>query len=296
MTHSKTWMSVLISVLVLSFAGFCLAQEDAGSEPAEAAGAAVAEGAEGTVEAQIDSSLADLLSSVETPVEEAAAAEGRFMTRFKESGLVTLFIKGGNFMWALLITSIVGVAVIIERLITLTRARTDTRRLMKRVLDALHSKGVEAAAQECERTRGPIASILHAGLKRADMGAEAVERSITAAGTVETSFLERGLVWLSTVATIAPLLGFLGTVSGMIRAFNAIAEAEQVNAKLVASGISEALITTATGLIIAIPMQAFHNYFVSQIDRFIIEMEESSADLVDTLVILGKLEPPKVGE
>jgi biopolymer transport protein ExbB len=294
MTHVKTWVSVLIvSLMVISFAGVCLAQEGAAEEPAEAA----EEAAEGAVEeAQVDSSLADLLASVETPVEEAEAPEGGMMARLKESGLVTLFFKGGNFMYALLITSIIGVAVIIERLITLTRARTDTRRLMKKVLDALHSKGVEAAAQECERTRGPIASILHAGLKRADMGAEAVERSIVAAGTVETSFLERGLIWLSTVATIAPLLGFLGTVSGMIRAFNAIAEAEQVNAKLVASGISEALITTATGLIIAIPMQTFHNYFVSQIDRFIIEMEESSADLVDTLVILGKMQPPKVGE
>jgi biopolymer transport protein ExbB len=290
MTRFKTWVPVIIvSLLVLMLTGFCLAQEEgSGAEPSE-----MAEGTEG---AAVDSSIAELLSSVETPAEEAQVPEEGLMARFKESGLVTLFMRGGNFMYALLVTSIVGVAVIIERLITLTRARTDTRQLMKRVLDALHSKGVEAATEECERTRGPIASILHAGLKRADMGAEAVERSITAAGTIETSFLERGLIWLSTVATIAPLLGFLGTVSGMIRAFNAIAEAEQVNAKLVASGISEALITTATGLIIAIPMQAFHNYFVSQIDRFIIEMEESSADLVDTLVILGKMQPPKVGE
>jgi len=299
MTHFKTWVSILIVCLLFaSFTAVCLAQEEgAGAEPAEAAEAAAEEGAaEGTEEAAVDSSLADLLASVETPVEETDTSGGGVMTRLRESGLVTLFLKGGNFMYALLFTSIIGVAFIIERLITLTRARTDTRRLMKRVLDALHSKGVEAAAQECERTRGPIASILHAGLKRADMGSEAVERSIVAAGTVETSFLERGLIWLSTVATVAPLLGFLGTVSGMINAFNAIAEAEQVNAKLVASGISEALITTATGLIIAIPMQTFHNYFIAQIDRFIIEMEESSADLVDTLVILGKMQPPKVGE
>ena len=190
-------------------------------------------------------------------------------------------------MWPLLGTSIIGLAVIIERFVTLGRARTDVRKLMKRVLDALHSKGVDAAAAECERTRGPIAAILHAGLKRADRGTEAVETAIETAGTIETSFLERGLIWLSTLATIAPLLGFLGTVSGMIRAFNAIAEAEQVNAKLVASGISEALITTAAGLVIAIPLSAFHNFFVSQIDRFIIEMEESTADLVDTLTMLG---------
>jgi biopolymer transport protein ExbB len=289
MTRFRTWVYVVtVGLLLLASAGACVGQEEA-AQPAE--------GMEGTIEgAPADSSLADLLASVETPVEQAEAPKAGIMARLRESGLVTLFIKGSTFMWPLLITSIIGVAVIIERLITLTRARTDTRRLMKRVLDALHSKGVEAAAEECEKTRGPIASILHAGLKRADMGAEAVERSIVAAGTVETAFLERGLIWLSTVATIAPLLGFLGTVSGMIRAFNAIAEAEQVNAKLVASGISEALITTAAGLIIAIPMQAFHNYFVSLIDRFITEMEESSADLVDTLVILGKMQPPKVGE
>lgn len=232
-----------------------------------------------------DTSLVGALKALETPLEEKAPSEG-LVARMRNSGLVTLFIKGGMFMWPLLICSIIGVAVVIERFITLAKARTDVRRLMKRVLDALHSKGIEAAASECERTRGPIAAILHAGLKRAEHGTEAVERAIETAGTIETSFLERGLIWLASVTSIAPLLGFLGTVSGMIRAFNAIAEAEQVNAKLVASGISEALITTAAGLIIAIPIQAFHNYFVSVIDRFVIEMEEASADLIDTLSVL----------
>jgi biopolymer transport protein ExbB len=241
-----------------------------------------------------DSSLANLLKSLETAPEEVEVAEEGVVARMKQSGLVELFLKGGPFMYPLLAASVVGVAVIIERAVTLSRARTDVRKLMKRVLDALHSKGVDAAAHECERTRGPIAAILHAGLKRAERGTEAVERAIETAGTIETSFLERGLIWLATLATIAPLLGFLGTVSGMIRAFNAIAEAEQVNAKLVASGISEALITTATGLLIAIPIQAFHNFFVAQIDRFIIEMEESTADLVDTLVILGGSKADKV--
>jgi biopolymer transport protein ExbB len=279
MLGSKIWISlVVIGLAVVFIAGWTLAQET--SEPAEA-GATVEE-------AQPDTALASMLRALEAPVEEGAGpAEGGFASRLKESGLVELFIKGGTFMWPLLGTSIIGLAVIIERFVTLSRARTDVRKLMKRVLDALHSKGVDAAAAECERTRGPIAAILHAGLKRAERGTEAVETAIETAGTIETSFLERGLIWLATLATISPLLGFLGTVSGMIRAFNAIAEAEQVNAKLVASGISEALITTAAGLVIAIPMQAFHNFFVSQIDRFIIEMEESTADLVDTLTMLG---------
>jgi biopolymer transport protein ExbB len=272
---------ILVGLAVLAFSGFALAQE---TSTGAGAGTAVEE-------AQPDTSLANILRALETPTAETAQAEeGGFGARLRQSGLIELFIKGGMFMWPLLGVSVIGLAVIIERFVTLSRARTDVRKLMRRVLDALHSKGVDAAAAECERTRGPIAAILHAGLKRADRGTQAVEGAIETAGTIETSFLERGLIWLSTLATIAPLLGFLGTVSGMIRAFNAIAEAEQVNAKLVASGISEALITTAAGLVIAIPMQAFHNFFVSQIDRFVIEMEESTADLVDTLVMLGKTE------
>ncbi len=280
MTCSKIWCCLLVvGLAIVLTAGIVSAQETSTEADTEAAAEA----------AQPDTSLADLLRSLETPVDEAAGpSEVSFLSRVKESGLVELFLKGGGFMYPLLIASIIGVAVIIERALTLSRARTDVRKLMKRVLDALHSKGVDAAAAECERTKGPIAAILHAGLKRAERGTEAVERAIETAGTIETSFLERGLIWLATLATIAPLLGFLGTVSGMIRAFNAIAEAEQVNAKLVASGISEALITTATGLLVAIPMQAFHNFFVAQIDRFIIEMEETTADLVDTLVMLGK--------
>ena len=288
MTCSKIWCCLLVvGLAIVLTAGIASAQETSTEVDTEAA----------AEEAQPDTSLADLLRSLETPVEEAAGpSEVSFLSRVKESGLVELFLKGGGFMYPLLIASIIGVAVIIERAVTLSRARTDVRKLMKRVLDALHSKGVDAAAAECERTKGPIAAILHAGLKRAERGTEAVERAIETAGTIETSFLERGLIWLATLATIAPLLGFLGTVSGMIRAFNAIAEAEQVNAKLVASGISEALITTATGLLVAIPMQAFHNFFVAQIDRFIIEMEESTADLVDTLVMLGKTQPTGGGQ
>jgi biopolymer transport protein ExbB len=279
MSRFKIWSCLLVlGVGLVLISGVSMSQEEAVTEEA----------------AQPDTSLAELLRSVETAPAETEMPEEGIMARMKQSGLIELFLKGGNFMWPLLAASIIGAAVIIERAVTLSRARTDVRKLMRRVLDALHSKGVDAAASECERTRGPIAAILHAGLKRAERGTEAVERGIETAATIETSFLERGLIWLATLATIAPLLGVLGTVSGMIRAFNAIAEAEQVNAKLVASGISEALITTATGLLIAIPIQAFHNFFVAQIDRFIIEMEESTADLVDTLVMVGGMkETPK---
>jgi biopolymer transport protein ExbB len=208
-------------------------------------------------------------------------------TPLGQSGAGQLFVAGGNFMWGLLAAAILALAVILERAFTLAKARTNTRRLIGNVITTLRSEGVNEAAQVCERTRGPIAAILHSGLLRAERGPEAVEKAIETSGTIEMAFLERGLVALSAVANTAPLLGFLGTVSGMISAFEAIANADNVNAKLVASGISEALITTASGLIIAIPASLGHSFFLSIIDRFIIEMEETSAELVEELTQIG---------
>ncbi len=193
------------------------------------------------------------------------------------------FNRGGVFMWPILLCSIVAVTFIIERSVTLMRARTNTRHFMSDILNAVRRDGVPAAERVCEQTRGPIAAIVYSGLKQSSRGTEAVEKAIETAGAVEMSFLERGLIWLATVSTVAPLLGFLGTVSGMIHAFDAIAAADQVSAKLVASGISEALITTMAGLMVAIPASVMHNFFLSQIDRFVIEMEESSSELVNTI-------------
>lgn len=199
------------------------------------------------------------------------------------TGFGKLFLKGGNFMWWLLTVAVLGLVFIIERGITLSRAKVNTRKLIGTVITTLRTEGVQAAAEECQKWRGPIAAILYSGLQKADRGDEAVEKAIGTAGVIEMSFLERGLVWVSSVANIAPLVGFLGTVSGMINAFEAIANSDQVNAKLVASGISEALITTATGLVIAIPATLAYNYFVSAIDRFTIEMEEAAMELIEAL-------------
>ena len=207
-----------------------------------------------------------------------------FGYRLRHSGLGDLYARGGIFMHPLLLCSIVGLVFIIERLWTLSRARTDVRQLMGRTVTALRDKGVPAALEECENTRGPIAAILHSGLMRSAQGPDAVAKAIETSVAIEMHFLERGLIWLSTIGNIAPLLGFLGTVSGMINAFAAIAQAEQVSAKVVASGIEEALITTLVGLCIAIPVNTMHNYFVSQISKFIVEMEESSGLLVNELV------------
>ena len=201
--------------------------------------------------------------------------------------MVELFWKGGNFMYPLLLLLLFGIAVSIERFITLTRATINTRDFFSQVQEALKQSGPEGAAEVCANTPGPVASVLHAGLLRLDRGLEHVEKAIEESGAIEMAFLEKGMVWLATVANIAPLLGFLGTVSGMIQAFDAIAKAGDVEPSIVAGGISEALITTASGLVIAIPIQALHNFFVSKIDKLIIDMQESSNQFLDELVQAG---------
>lgn len=201
--------------------------------------------------------------------------------------MVELFFKGGPFMYPLLLMLLFGIAVSFERLWSLTRSSINTREFFAEVQEALRQRGPEGAAEVCSNTRGPVASVLHAGLLRLDRGLAHVEKAIEESGAIEMAFLEKGMVWLATVANIAPLLGFLGTVSGMIGAFDAIAKAGDVEPSIVAAGISEALITTASGLVIAIPIQAFHNFFISKIDKIIIDMQESSNQFVDELIQSG---------
>jgi len=217
------------------------------------------------------------------PLTLLAQSEGGAPAAHPASGLVEWFVRGRMFMWPLLLCSIIGLAAIIERFITLRRAAINARGLIAGVVEKLRTSGIEGAIETCRRTRGPVAAILHSGLAQADRGPAAVEKAIETAGRIEVAFLQRGLIILASVANIAPLLGFLGTVSGMIHAFEAIAAADQVTARLVASGISEALITTEAGLSIAIPVQMFYNYYISRIDRFVVEMEESSVELIREL-------------
>ncbi len=201
--------------------------------------------------------------------------------------MVELYVNGGPFMHPLLLMLLFGIAVSIERFWSLWRSSIDTREFFTAVQEALKQRGPEGVAEVCASHRGPVASVLHAGLLRLDRGLEHVEKAIEESGAIEMAFLEKGMVWLSTVANIAPLLGFLGTVSGMITAFDAIAKAGDVEPSIVAAGISEALITTASGLVIAIPIQALHNLFVSKIDKIIIDMQESSSQFIDELIQAG---------
>ncbi len=202
--------------------------------------------------------------------------------------IVEKFNEGndGGWMWPIMITFILGLAVFLERIITLNLADVNTRKFVAKVQDALDEGGIDAATEVCANTRGPVASVFQAGLLRADNGIEAVEKAISTYGAIEMSFLERGLVWLSLFISIAPLFGFLGTVVGMIVAFDDIQKANDISPNVVAGGIKVALLTTAGGLIAGVILQIGYNYCVSKIDRIIVEMEESSVALVDSIILL----------
>jgi biopolymer transport protein ExbB len=197
--------------------------------------------------------------------------------------MVELFLRGGMFMWPILALMVFGLMVTIERIYTLAKASWATKRFVPKVTKVVKEDGVEKALQLCESTPGPIAEIFHAGLEKMNSGMAAVEKAIQSAGTVEMAFLDKGMIWLATVITLAPMLGFAGTVSGMIGAFDAIAAANDISPAIVAGGISEALLTTLFGLIVAVPMQIAYNLFTARVDGIVVEMEESTMSLLETL-------------
>ena len=217
------------------------------------------------------------------PVEEAAAAaeEGKSL----HSQLKQKFIEGGpTFMSFVLISLILGLAFAIERVLYLNLATSNTKKLLAKVEEALENGGVEAAKDVCRTTRGPVASIFYQGLDSADHGFDVVEKSIVSYGGVQAGLLEKGLSWIALFIALAPMLGFMGTVIGMIGAFDAIEIAGDISPSLVAGGIKVALITTVTGLVVAIILQIFYNYCVAKIDSIINNMEDASISLLDLLV------------
>jgi biopolymer transport protein ExbB len=217
------------------------------------------------------------------PEEEAAAAaeEGKSL----HSQLKQKFIEGGpTFMSFVLIALILGLAFAIERVLYLNLATSNTKKLLAKVEEALENGGVEAAKDVCRTTRGPVASIFYQGLDRVDHGIDVVEKSIISYGGVQAGLLEKGLSWIALFIALAPMLGFMGTVIGMIGAFDAIEVAGDISPSLVAGGIKVALITTVTGLIVAIILQIFYNYCVAKIDSIINNMEDASISLIDLLV------------
>ncbi len=199
--------------------------------------------------------------------------------------LKTKFIEGGaGFMALVIICLILGLALAIERILYLSLSKTNTKKLLEKIEAALAEGGVEAAKEVCRNTRGPVASIFYQGLLRMDQGIETVEKTVVSYGSVQMSQMENGLSWISLLIAIAPSLGFLGTVIGMIQAFDAIQIAGDMSPNVVAGGMKVALITTVGGLIVAVILQLFYNYILSQIDGLTIEMEDASISLIDVLV------------
>ncbi|WP_430810835.1 MULTISPECIES: MotA/TolQ/ExbB proton channel family protein [unclassified Carboxylicivirga] len=195
------------------------------------------------------------------------------------------FIEGGAmFMSFVLLALIFGLAICIERIIYLNLASTNTKKLLQNIENALNDGGVEAAKEVCRNTRGPVASIFYQGLDRFDEGIEVVEKSVISYGSVQMGLLEKGLTWISLFISLAPMLGFMGTVIGMIEAFDNIQAMGTISATAVAGGIKVALITTVSGLIVAIILQVFYNYIVSKIDGIVNTMEDASISLLDILV------------
>ena len=197
--------------------------------------------------------------------------------------MVYYFLEGGAFMWPILLTLLFGLAFVIERAYSLMMSAVDSETFFESVSQSIKENGTDAAVQVCSETEGPVASIFHAGLSKMSRGLGEVEKAIQNAGAIEMAFLEKNMIWLNAVITIAPMLGFTGTVVGMIAAFDAIKAANDISPAVVAGGISQALLTTAFGLIVAMIIQTFQNVFVARIDKLVLDMEEQSIKILDHL-------------
>jgi biopolymer transport protein ExbB len=242
-----------------------------------------------TIEATSDS-----LAPMEE-VQEQEAAPAATLTEEPEEPqgfhqiLKEQFIAGGaGFMGIVLLTLIFGLAICIERIIYLNLATTNTQKLLNKVESAMETGGLEAAKDVCKNTRGPVASIFYQGLNRYNEGLETVEKSIVSYGSVLMGRLESGLSWISLFIAIAPMLGFMGTVIGMIMAFDNIEAQGDISPTIVAGGIKVALLTTVFGLIVAIILQIFYNYIVSKIDSLVNAMEDSTISFIDILAQFKK--------
>jgi len=225
----------------------------------------------------VDKQVVAQNSTTTTAAAADAEAPAQGLELFKQR-----FVEGGwFFMSFVLLCLILGLAIAIERIISLNLATSNSSKLLGKVEDALQAGNLEEAKEVCRSTRGPIASIFYQGLDRADQGLDIMEKSIVSYGSVQMGRLERGLVWLGLFIALAPMLGFMGTVLGMIDAFDAIAVAGDISPSVVAVGIKVALLTTVFGLITAIILQIFYNYIVSKIDGIVNDMEDASISLVD---------------
>ena len=258
---------LILSVAIMSFGTANVYAQD---EAAEAAATEVAEAAPAP--------------AVDT-VEAETALEGETMHHF----LMQKFLEGGwGWMLPVLLCLVIGLAVAIERILYLTLSTINVKKFTAAVEKKLNEEGVDAAKAYCRNARGPIASIFYQGIDRYHQGLDAVEKAVVSYGSVQTGQMEANLSWIGLFIALAPMLGFMGTVVGMIGAFDAIQAAGDISPTLVAGGIKVALLTTLMGLIAAVILQIFYNYIISKIDSLVNEMEDASITLMDILVAYKK--------
>ena len=230
------------------------------------------------------------LGTVSAFAQEAAVnAETDLAGETMHQVLMQKFLEGGwAWMLPILVCLVIGLAIAIERILFLTFSNVNSKKFIAKVEDALNKNGIEAAKEVCRNTKGPIASIYYQGLDRYDQGLDAVEKAVVSYGSVQTGQMESGLSWIGLFIALSPMLGFMGTVVGMIDAFDAIQAAGDISPTLVAGGIKVALLTTLLGLISAVILQLFYNYIVSKIDTLVNDMEDSSITLMDILTVYSK--------
>jgi biopolymer transport protein ExbB len=268
-------LAALLAVMVFGFNNSLTAQEEEIDE-------ATTEMVEGDSSSTDSAAMAvETVEEVATPAPvEEVEVEKTFHQVLKEK-----FIDGGPmFMSFVLICLILGLALSIERILYLSLSTTNTKKLLEEVEGALSSNGVKGAKEVCRNTSGPVASIFYQGLERSDEGLDMVEKTVVSYGSVQLGLLEKGLSWISLFIALAPMLGFFGTVIGMIGAFDAIAAANNISPGIVADGIGVALITTVSGLLVAMVLQVFYNYILSTVDSIVNDMEDASISFIDLLV------------
>ena len=220
----------------------------------------------------------------EVPASDTQLAEAKPMHQV----LMQKFLEGGwEWMLPVLLCLVFGLAIAIERMLYLSLSTINSKKLIAQVEEALKKGGIEAAKEVCRNKRGPVASIFYQGLDRYNQGLDSVEKAVVSYGSVQTGRMESGLSWIGLFIALSPMLGFMGTVVGMIEAFDAI-QAGDISPTLVAGGIKVALLTTLLGLIAAVILQLFYNYIVSKIDSLVNDMEDSSITLMDILTAYKK--------
>ena len=249
----------------------------------------------GTVQAfaaEAEEAAAPVADTLQTAAAESVAKAAETVAQTEQGlhqVLLQKFLEGGwEWMLPVLVCLVLGLAIAIERMLFLSFSNINTKKFIKRVETALNNEGIEAAKTICRKTRGPIASIYYQGLMRYEQGMDAVEKAVVSYGSVQTGKMESGLSWMGLFIALSPMLGFMGTVVGMIQAFDDIQAMGDISPTAVAGGIKVALLTTLMGLISAVIIQLFYNYIVSKIDTMVNKMEDASITLVDMLSAYNK--------